>query len=153
MDDATDDRPSAGRFAGTEHRLPLRVYYEDTDAGGVVYHANYLRFMERGRSNMLTLLGTDQRAARDAGVGQYVVAEVQLRFLKPGMLHDELVVVSQLVKLGGASSVIQQRVMRGADVLAQADVVVVFTSLDGRPKRQPAEWVETFQRMKGNRWS
>lgn len=142
---SADERPTFGHFEGVEHRLPVRVYYEDTDAGGVVYHANYLRFMERGRSTMMSACGVDQVAARDEGVGHYVVTEVAIRYLRPARLHDELVVVSRLTELGRASSVIQQRVMRGAEVLTEATVRAAFLSLDGRPKRQPAAWMAIFE--------
>ena len=149
MTDGDPDRPSAGRFAGGEHRLPVRVYYEDTDAGGVVYHANYLRFMERGRSEMMTACGVDQVAVRDAGIGHYVVAEMAIRFLLPARLHDELVVGSRLVGLGAATSVIHQRVMRGSAVMAEATVKAAFLSLGGKPRRQPREWLARFEQVKG----
>jgi acyl-CoA thioester hydrolase len=153
MDDASDDRPSAGRFVGHEHRLPIRVYYEDTDAGGVVYHASYLRFMERARTEMMAALGIDLRVVQiDLGC-QYVVADLAIRYRQPARLLDDLLVVSQLVELRAASVLIQQRVMRGGDVLTQADVTAAFTSLEGRPRRQPAAWLDTFERLKGIRWS
>ena len=92
------DQPQAGHFAGGEHRLPLRVYYEDTDLSGVVYHANYLRYMERARSDMLREAGIDQRAAHEAGEGAYAVADLHIRYLAPARLNDALVVVRQADK-------------------------------------------------------
>jgi acyl-CoA thioester hydrolase len=85
-------QPHSGRFDGVERRLPIRVYFEDTDLSGVVYHANYLRFMERGRSDMLRLAGIDQRAVFEAGEGAYAVASLAIRYRAPARLDDALVV-------------------------------------------------------------
>ena len=98
-----DDIPVSGRFAGIEHRYPVRVYFEDTDLSGVVYHANYLRYMERARSDMLRLAGVDQRAAFEAGEGAYAVADLQIRFAAPARLDDDLVVVTGLRAVRAAS--------------------------------------------------
>ncbi|PTQ13481.1 thioesterase [Sphingomonas oleivorans] len=143
------DQPYRGHFQGGEHRFALRVYYEDTDAGGVVYHASYLRFMERARSDMLDVAGVDQRAALDGGLGQYVVAEAAIRYLRPARLHDALLVASRMTKIGGASCVIHQRVIRDSELLAEADITVAFLAPDGRPRRQPRAWAEIFERLKG----
>jgi acyl-CoA thioester hydrolase len=142
------DRPYQGGFTGKEHRFALRVYFEDTDVAGVVYYANYLRFMERARSDMLRAVGIDQRAALEGGEGVYVVAEAAIKYRAPAKLDDELVVVSWVEAVRAASCVIHQRVMRGPQILTDATVTAAFLSPDGRPKRQPREWTEKFERLK-----
>jgi acyl-CoA thioester hydrolase len=143
------ERPYSGAFEGNAHYFALRVYIEDTDLGGVVYHANYLCFLERARSDLLRSAGIDQRAAIESSKGIYAVTEAHIKYCKPARLDDELLIVSQLAEVRGASSVICQKIMRGHDLLAEATVTVAFLSPDGRPKRQPVEWVETFRRIKG----
>lgn len=142
------DRPAEGRFVGNEHRLPLRVYFEDTDLSGVVYHANYLRFMERARSDMLRAAGIGQRETFEAGGGVYTVAELSIRFRRSARLDDALLVVSRLTDVRAASCVIHQGVMRGDELLAEADVTAAFVGPDGRPRRQPRAWIETFERLR-----
>jgi acyl-CoA thioester hydrolase len=141
-----------GRFEGLEHHFVLRVYFEDTDLSGVVYHANYLRFMERARSDMLALAGIDQRAAHEAGEGAYALREANLRYRAPARLGDQLVVVSRLVRLRPAAVDIHQRVMRELTIVAEAEIEAVFVAPSGRPRRQPAEWMERFAPLvfKGN---
>ena len=150
MTEPLRDRPYEGAFHGNIHRFALRVYFEDTDTAGIVYYANYLRFMERARSDMLRAVGIDQRAALEAGDGVYAVADVAIRYRAPAKLEDELVVVSEVREVRAASCVIQQRVMRGAQILTDATVTAAFLSPDGRPKRQPRAWVEKFERLKGD---
>jgi acyl-CoA thioester hydrolase len=145
----TEDLPRGGRFDGKAHRFPLRVYFEDTDLSGVVYHANYLRFMERARSDMLRAAGIDQRGAFEGGEGVYAIADLVIRYKAPARLDDDLVIVSRVMETKAASCVIQQRVMRGRLLVADAVVTAAFLSLDGRPKRQPATWVEAFRRLQG----
>jgi acyl-CoA thioester hydrolase len=144
------DQPQSGRFAGNEHRFPVRVYFEDTDAGGVVYHASYLRFMERARSDMLRVAGIDQRRALEGGEGVYMVAELAIRYRRPARLDDDLLVVSRMKELRAASCVIHQRVMRNLEVLADADVIAAFIAPDGRPRRQPRAWVDIFKTLMGD---
>lgn len=145
------DTPYQGAFdGGGTHRFAVRVYFEDTDAGGVVYHANYLRFMERARSDMLRALGIDQAAALGAGEGVYAVTEVAIKYRASARLDDALLLHSEVRRVRAASCVIQQRVMRGAEILADALVTVAFVSPDGKPKRQPRAWVELFERKKRN---
>lgn len=141
------DLPRTGRFVGTEHRFPLRVYFEDTDLSGIVYHANYLRFMERARSDMLRVAGIDQRATFDGGTGVYAVADLTIRYLRPARLDDDLVVATKLIEIRAATCRIHQTVRRGAEVLTDAQVVAAFLSSDGKPRRQPRAWVEIFQRL------
>jgi acyl-CoA thioester hydrolase len=132
---------------GSVHLFPLRVYFEDTDVAGIVYYANYLRFMERARSDLLRLIGVDQRAALEAGEGVYAVAEVSIRYKAPARLADDLVVHTEVTEVRAASVIIQQRVRRGGEILADACVTAAFLSPDGRPRRQPRAWVEKFRRL------
>jgi acyl-CoA thioester hydrolase len=141
------DRPYSGAFVGKVHRFALRVYFEDTDTAGIVYYANYLRFMERARSDMLRAVGIDQRAALDSGEGVYAVAEANIRYRAPARLDDELVVVSRVLEVRAASCVIHQRVMRGEEILTDARVTAAFITNEGRPKRQPRAWTEIFERL------
>ncbi|WNO54611.1 tol-pal system-associated acyl-CoA thioesterase [Stakelama saccharophila] len=138
------DQPVTGRFAGQEHRFPVRVYFEDTDLSGIVYHANYLRFMERARSDMLRCAGIDQRAAFEAGEGAYAVRHMDLDFVAPAKLDDALLVVSRVSRVRAAAVDIQQRVMRGDAILLDATVEAVFVAPSGRPRRQPKDWVAAF---------
>ena len=139
------DRPYRGGFVGSEHHFALSVYFEDTDAAGIVYYANYLRFMERARSDMIRAVEVDQFAELQASGSAYAVADVSIRYLKPAKLGDELVVVSTVEAVRGVSVVIHQRVMRGEEQLTDARVTAAFLTADGRPQRQPKEWVERFK--------
>lgn len=141
------DQPQAGRFEAREHRYPVRVYFEDTDLSGVVYHANYLRFMERARSDMLRLAGIDQRATFEAGQGAYAVADIAIRYRAPARLDDALVVVSRVTQVRAASVVIHQTVRRGPLVLTEAEVTAALVAPSGRPMRQPAAWTDIYQRL------
>jgi acyl-CoA thioester hydrolase len=138
-----------GGFRGNTHRFALRVYFEDTDVAGIVYYANYLRFMERARSDMLRAAGIDQRAALENGSGVYAVAEANIKYRGSAKLDDELVVLSEIREVRAAACVIHQRVMRGLELLTDAMVTAAFLSPQGRPRRQPREWVEKFERLKG----
>lgn len=142
------EQPYAGAFHGRTHRFALRVYFEDTDTAGIVYYANYLRFMERARSDMLRAVGIDQRRALDRGEGVYAVVEAQIKYRAPARLDDALVIVSHVREVRAASCVIHQRVMRGDQILTDARVTAAFLTPDGRPRRQPREWVEKFERLK-----
>jgi acyl-CoA thioester hydrolase len=139
------DRPPEGRFAGPEHRFPVRVYFEDTDVSGVAYHANYLRWMERARSDMLRLAGIEQRAVWERGEGAYAVAELRIRYRAPARLDDALLVATRLTAVRSASVAIHQTVRRGTVMLADADVVAALVAPSGRPRRQPPEWIRIFQ--------
>ena len=139
------DTPYRGGFVGREHHFALTVYFEDTDTAGIVYYANYLKFMERARSDMLRAAGIDQRAAQEARTGVYAVAHVDIRYSKPAKLGDDLLVLSTVEQVRAASVVIHQRVMRGAEGLADARVTAAFLDSGDRPKRQPQPWVEKFK--------
>jgi len=139
--------PATGRFIAAVHHFPLRVYFEDTDLSGLVYHANYLRYMERARSDMLRIAGIDQRANLEGGEGVYAVTDLQLHYRRPARLDDELMVVSRVTKVGAASCSIHQTVMRDEEILTQGDVSVAFLTPQGRPRRQPKPWTDIFSRL------
>ena len=144
MESSPFDQPYHGGFVGKEHRFALTVYFEDTDTAGIVYYANYLKFMERARSDMLRAAGIDQRAAKEDGTGVYAVAEVGIKYVRPAKLGDDLLVLSTVQQVRAASVVIHQRVMRGSELLADARVTAALLDHRDRPKRQPREWVEKF---------
>ncbi len=120
------------------HYLPVRVYYEDTDFSGFVYHSNYLKFCERARSDFLRVLGVDQNAMFVEG-GAFVVRRMNCEFLRPAKFDDVLMVESTPGNPTGARFEIQQRVLRGNDVLFTADVTAVLIDGRGRPKRLTPE--------------
>lgn len=122
-------------------RLPVRVYYEDTDAGGIVYHANYLKFAERARTELVGELGIKQNELLDGGRGYaFAVRRMEIDFIKPARLDDQLEVLTTLTGLGGASAEFRQTIRRldGVDLVV-LDVVVAFISLDGKPARIPSD--------------
>ena len=147
MDSSPFDQPYRGGFVGREHRFALTVYFEDTDTAGIVYHANYLRFFERARSDMLRAAGIDQHKAIDEGLGAYAVSEMDIKWRKSAKLDDDLIVISRVTQVRTASCSIHQRVMRGRDVLAEATVTAAFLTPEGRPRRQPADWIERFKKI------
>ncbi len=119
------------------HTFPLRVYYEDTDLGGIVYYANYLKFIERARSEWVREAGVDQRKLMEEdGVG-FVVRRVEADYLRPAHFDDALVVRTQLVETGNSKFVLQQDVLRGDIVLFEARVTCVAINRAGRPVRIP----------------
>ena len=121
------------------HRLHLRVYYEDTDLAGIVYYANYLRFIERARTEWVRGLGVDQGALkREAGV-VFAVRRVVADYLSPARFDDELVVETRPVSATAARIVLAQRVLRGEEGLFEAEVTLVALSDAGRPARLPAD--------------
>ena len=144
MTSAPLDQPYRGGFVGREHHFALTIYFEDTDTAGIVYYANYLKFMERARSDMIRAVGVDQAAELRSTGSAYAVAEVAIRYLKPARLGEDLVVISTVEAVRGVSVLIHQRVMRGGEQLTDARVTAAFLSADGRPQRQPRDWVERF---------
>jgi len=151
MDKGTDGvrLPYAGAFVGAAHHFALRVYFEDTDLSGIVYHANYLRYMERARSDMLRCAGIDQRRAMEAGEGYYAVHDLAIGYRRPARLDDALLVVSRVIEVRAAACTIEQVIRRDDEILTQGRVTAAFLGMDGRPKRQPAEWREAFERLRG----
>ena len=129
----------AGRLASGVHVLPVRIYYEDTDFSGVVYHASYLRFMERGRSDFLRLSGVSHADLHDEGDRlAFVVRRMAIEYLKPARIDDVLEIETRAESIGGASFTLAQTVRRGADALVTARVVAALVDGRGRPRRIPA---------------
>lgn len=121
------------------HRLSIRVYYEDTDMAGIVYHANYLKFAERGRSDWVRGLGVDQNAMKEELGVVFVVRRMEVDFLAPARLDDVLSVETELSQIKGASFVMDQRVLKGEQVLFTARVLVAVMDAAGRPTRLPGD--------------
>jgi len=140
----TEERPMNsldGIVDDGKHLQPIRVYYEDTDFSGVVYHASYLRFMERGRTNYLRLLGADHRAlfeqtAAEAPGFAFVVRQMKIDFRRPAHMDDVLSIVTAPEEVKGASIVLHQKVLRGEELLVEAHVQVAFVS-GGRARPIP----------------
>jgi acyl-CoA thioester hydrolase len=130
-----------GELRDGRHTMAVRVYYEDTDFTGIVYHANYLRFLERGRTNYLRIIGADHRSLfeeteKEAPGFAFVVRSMTLNFLKPARMDDVLTVVTEPRDVKGASATLHQRILRGDDVLLEADVRFAFVS-GGRARPIP----------------
>ncbi|MFC3175282.1 YbgC/FadM family acyl-CoA thioesterase [Novosphingobium bradum] len=139
--------PPEGLIDGPVHRFAVRAWYEDTDLSGAVYHANYLKWFERARSDLVRLLGIDQRAAQESGEGTYAVSELAIRYLAPARLDDAVAIETLATEVGAASCRLVQRAWRGDTLLAEARVRVGFIGPDGRPRRQPAAWRAAFHRI------
>ncbi len=140
----SDITPHEGQIRDRHHYFACRVYYEDTDFSGIVYHANYLRYMERARSDMLHQLGMDQRAAFEADEGAYAVVDMHIKYIAPAKFQDNLLVISSVKKLRKASVEIEQIIMRGDEKIASASVQAAFLTPTGRPRRQPEAWTKAF---------
>ncbi|MEM6680303.1 MAG: tol-pal system-associated acyl-CoA thioesterase [Pseudomonadota bacterium] len=128
------------------HRHSLRVYYEDTDLAGVVYYANYLRFIERGRSEALRALGIDQVALERDGL-VFVVRRIEAEYRRPARFDDVLEVVTRLQRLGGASVSLDQTVLRAEELLFVARVQLAVMGRNGRPQRLPDAVREALGRL------
>ncbi len=120
------------------HHLPVRVYYEDTDMGGIVYYANYLKYIERARSELVEEMGLDQNQMKAAGI-VFVVRRVEADYLAPARLDDRLTVVTTHTPKGQSRWVFDQEVRRGEQVIFHAIVTAVCMTVDGKPTRLPAE--------------
>lgn len=131
--------PQGGALEGHVHRMALRVYYEDTDFSGVVYHASYLRFLERGRTELLRALGVHQDALHEGGQGvAFVVRRMTIDWLKPARMDDVLTIETGVGAIGGASADLVQRVLRGGEELVTARVLVAALA-GGRAQRLPPQ--------------
>ncbi len=140
---ANATQPSAGWFEGRVHFLPVRVYYEDTDFTGVVYHANYVRYFERGRSDFLRLSGVGHADLLDRpDPAAFVVTRLTIDFKRPGKIDDALLVRTTYDVFKGAKLEVTQSLLRGETVLATADVHAACIHLDGRPRRPPSVLME-----------
>jgi acyl-CoA thioester hydrolase len=130
--------PTAGAFEGREHQLPVRIYYEDTDFSGIVYHANYLRYLERGRSDFFRLAGIShtELAQQDTA---FAIIRMELDFKRSARIDDALLVRTTYDRVEGARLFVTQRITRGEDVVLEAKGIAVCISLSGRPRRPTAE--------------
>ena len=139
--------PSSGRHAEDGHHLPIRIYFEDTDFSGVVYHASYVRFLERGRTEYVRLLGV-HHAALDAGeTGEsmaFAVHRLEVEFRRPARIDDVVTVVTKPKEIRGARIILSQKVRRGDELLVDATVTVVLVNRAGRPCRIPDLLAERF---------
>ncbi len=132
-----------GQFFDKVFALPVRIYYEDTDAGGIVYYANYLKFAERARTEYIRALGCTQSEALEEEKCGFTVRHVEIDYKRPARLDDELVITCELQEVKGAAAVMHQEVLRGDDVLATIEVKVAYINLVKlRPVRIP-EWLKT----------
>lgn len=135
-----------GGFAeNAAHILPLRVYYEDTDAGGIVYHASFLRFMERGRTAMLRVSGWPLGELSEVRGVSFAVRRMTIDYLRPAKLDDALEVETMITDIGGASLTVAQRVSRDGRALATAEVLLAAIGRDGRTTRLPVPLRETLR--------
>ncbi len=140
----------AGRIVGREHVLPVRVYFEDTDFSGFVYHANYLKFCERARSDCLRLLGVHHHELHWHESGDrmdFVVRRMECDFLKPARIDDVLAVTTRILTVKGARFELDQRVHLGDGLLFQALVTAALVNGAGKPKRLPKEIMRVFDKL------
>ena len=132
------------------HIYPVRVYYEDTDAAGIVYYANYLKYAERARTEMLRDLGTENARLMETEELAFAVRRCEVDFFKPARLDDLLSVETRLIDVGGASLVADQRVKRDNAELVRMELKLACMSLDGRPARLPAAVKTRLEEFQGN---
>jgi acyl-CoA thioester hydrolase len=129
--------PASGRLEPGVHRFFIRVYYEDTDAAGIVYYANYLKFVERARTEMMRLFGAEHEQWRQADGTAFIVRHAALDYRAPARLDDMLVVETRVKEIGGASVLLAQDVKRGDTLLVAATVKIATVGRHGRPVRLP----------------
>ncbi len=140
------DRPPLGYFDGREHRFPIRVFYEDTDLSGVVYYANYLRFLERARSSVVRLagIGHAELLERDPPLA-FVIRKINLDYRSSARIDDVLSVVTSYDTFKGARLLVSQRIERGGEVILTADSEAACIDLTGRPRRAPKEMIDKLR--------
>lgn len=146
--DAMDMKGITGELTDDGHRLHARVYYADTDFSGVVYHARYLEFFERGRSDFLRLAGVHHTELADGKHGEklvWVVKRMEIEFRQPARIDDVLTIDTWTERLSGARIFMAQRISRGDTALVEAKVEAAIISGSGRPRRFPREWIEAFR--------
>jgi acyl-CoA thioester hydrolase len=137
----------SGELTPGGHRLSARVYYADTDFSGLVYHARYLEFLERGRSDYLRLSGVHHTELADGTRGEkivWVVRRMEIDFRGPARMDDVLTIETRTAEISGARIVMAQRIRRGADLLIEARVEAAIIGENGRPRRFPREWIGRF---------
>ncbi|MCK5425537.1 MAG: YbgC/FadM family acyl-CoA thioesterase [Emcibacter sp.] len=142
--------PHSGIIKDGEHILPLRIYYEDTDAGGVVYHANYLKFMERGRSDMLRLVGINQVKMlqfMEPDDFKFFMVRTEVDYVKSAILNDEITIHTRVTKFGGASIIMDQVIRRAGDIIAKGRVRAAVLNKDDKPMRLPKTFVEKLSAL------
>lgn len=140
------DHPTAGRLEGREHVLPVRIYYEDTDFTGVVYHANYLRYFERGRSDFLRLAGVSHQALLDqAEPAAFAVTRIEVDFKRAARIDDALEVRTTYEAIKGPRLLISQRILRARELIATACVEAACIDLAGRARRPPPDLVAALK--------
>ncbi len=130
----------AGKLVDGGHLLPVRIYFEDTDFSGLVYHANYLRFMERARSDYVRLIGVGHTALANGEHGEplaFAVRRIHIDYYKPARIDDLVEVETRTLEMGGARIVLRQTIRRGAEKLVEADVTIVLITLEGKARRIP----------------
>lgn len=138
-------KPYEGHYDGPHHLFAVRVYYEDTDFSGIVYHGSYVRFMERARSDMLARIGIDQRSAFESGDGAYAITKLNINYKQAAKFDDALTIISHAHKVTGARVFIAQNIYRGAEHIIKAEIEAAFIHPSGRPVRQPKIWVDAFK--------
>jgi acyl-CoA thioester hydrolase len=137
----------AGELTDDGHRLEARVYYADTDFSGVVYHARYLEFLERGRTDYLRLLGVHHSELAEGKFGEnlvWIVRRMEIDFKSPARIDDVLTVETHTAAISGARVKMHQAIRRNGDLLISAVVEAAMVNNAGRPRRFPAEWVKLF---------
>lgn len=137
----------AGELTGAGHRLEARVYYADTDFSGIVYHARYLEFLERGRTDYLRLLGVHHSELADGKLGEsivWIVRRMEIDFKSAARIDDVLTIETRTAAISGARVKMAQTIKRGDDVLIAAIVEAAMINSSGRPRRFPAEWIKLF---------
>lgn len=142
----SQDAPSAGRFEGRIHLLPVRIYYEDTDFTGLVYHANYLRYFERGRSDFLRAAGVRHSELLEGPepLG-FAVSKITVEFLKAARIDDALVVKTTFDSTRGPRIFLSQTLERNGEILVKAEVIACCISLTGRPRKPSAMLLERLK--------
>lgn len=126
-----------GEFKGRDHHYRLRIFYEDTDFSGAVYHANYLKYFERGRSSFLALLGVEHCELWSEHNRAFVISKMEIDYLKPAHVDDELTIVTRYETISGARMMIAQKCFRGDELLVEAICHAVIVTRDARPARAP----------------
>ena len=144
---ARPESPTTGRIEGGQHILPLRIYYEDTDAQGIVYYANWLRFLERGRTELLRMIGLEHSALRAASGINWVVRRCTIDYLKPARLDETIDIVTACGEMRGASLDMIQQARRGAEVLVRAELLVACMGERGWPVRLPLQARNALKRV------
>ncbi len=135
--------PSAGAFQAREHGLPVRVYYEDTDFTGLVYHASYVRFFERGRSDFLRLAGADHTVMATLGTA-FVVVRLEVDFRRAARIDDALLVATRIAAMRGPRLRFAQRIDRGGETICRASVDAACINAAGRARRPPSELIQAL---------